>query len=385
MFAHSPQKILVAMSGGVDSAVTAALLKKQGHEVTGVFMINWREDGEVASPRSGPPRPDEAGNQVGAGGRGTCGWEKDQADARLAAQKIGINLFTWDFSAEYRKFVFEYFLTAYQNGLTPNPDTLCNKYIKFGFFLNQARALGFNQIATGHYAQIKEKNGKLELLAGRDQGKDQSYFLYELGQKELAQIIFPVGRLKKKQVRRLAKRFGLNVAEKKDSYGICYIGEKKMKEFLGQFIKKNPGKIIDQKGKILGAHEGLHYYTLGQRQGIGLGGGRPFYVVAKHLADNSLVVTDNPNDPALYKKEIIIDKLNWLAGTAPSASWRCLARFRHLQKLFKVQVTAVNDSQFKIIFDQPQRAVAPGQALVLYEKVGWLRPEYRVIGGGIIC
>lgn len=352
------------MSGGVDSAVTAALLKKQGQEVTGVFMINWREDEENL--------------------RGTCGWEKDQADARLAAQKIGINLFTWDFSAEYKKFVFEYFLSAYQDGLTPNPDTLCNKHIKFGVFLAKARALGFDKIATGHYAQIKEKDGKLELFAGRDQGKDQSYFLYELGQKELAQTLFPLGKMKKEKVRRLAKKFGLSVAEKKDSYGICYIGEKNMKEFLGQFIKKNPGKIVDQQGQVLGEHEGLFTYTLGQRQGIGVGGRGPFYVVKKQTDDNTLIVTDDQNDPALYKKEVMVDKLNWTAGWPPQTPFKCWARFRHLQDLFKVHTENINNNQIRVIFDKPARAVAAGQALVFYERMGWWRKEWKVMGGGII-
>ncbi|MDP2918050.1 MAG: tRNA 2-thiouridine(34) synthase MnmA, partial [bacterium] len=323
-------KILVAMSGGVDSAVAATLLKKQGCDVTGVFMINWSEN--------------EAGE------RGSCSWERDQADARLAAQKIGINLFTWDFSAEYKKFVFEYFLTAYQNGLTPNPDTLCNKYIKFGTFLTKAKALGFDKIATGHYAQIKEKNGQFELFAGRDQSKDQSYFLYELGQKELSQTLFPLGKMKKKKVRRLAKKFGLAVADKKDSYGICYIGKKNMKEFLGGFIKKNPGPIIDQKGQIIGEHEGLHAYTLGQRQGIGIGGRGPFYVVEKRISDNSLIVTNNPGDPVLYKKEITVDKLNWISDQ-PTKLFNCLARFRHLQKLIKVRAVLTENNQIQVVFN----------------------------------
>lgn len=352
------------MSGGVDSSVAAALLKKQGHDVTGVFMINWREE------------------NVG-GERGTCSWERDQADARLATQRIGINLFTWDFSAEYKKFVFEYFLSAYQNGQTPNPDTLCNKYIKFGAFLDKAKALGFDKIATGHYAQIKKGENGLELFAGRDQTKDQSYFLYELGQKELAETLFPLGKMKKKKVRQLAKKFHLGVAAKKDSYGICYIGEKNMKEFLGGFIKKNPGKIVDQNGKILGEHEGLFNYTLGQRQGIGLGGRGPFFVVAKNLNDNTLIVTDNQNDPALFRREVMLDKINWIS-TTPPASFVCLARFRHLQKLFKTNSKIEPDGQVKVVFNKPERAVAPGQALVFYEKIGWLRPNYRVIGGGII-
>ena len=351
------------MSGGVDSSVAAALLKKQGHDVTGVFMINWKEN-EVAE-------------------RGSCSWERDQADARLAAQKIGINLFTWDFSAEYKKLVFEYFLTAYQNGLTPNPDTLCNKHIKFGTFLDKAKALGFDKIATGHYAQIKEKDGQFELFAGRDQTKDQSYFLYELGQKELAQTLFPLGKMKKKKVRKLARKFGLSVADKKDSYGICYIGEKNMKEFLGGFIKKNPGKIVDQKGNVLGEHVGLHTYTLGQRQGIGLGGRGPFFVVAKNLNDNTLIVTDNQNDPALFRREVALDKINWISS-APQDSFQCLARFRHLQKLFKISAEIEPGNQIKANFNKPERAVAPGQALVFYEKIGWLKKEYKVIGGGII-
>ena len=355
------RKILVGMSGGVDSSVTALLLKKEGYEVTGVFMINWHED-------------DADGN---------CTWQQDFLDAQRVAEKIGIKIFTWDFSEEYKKNVFYYFIKAYESGLTPNPDTLCNKYIKFGSFLEKAMLMGYDKVATGHYAQIRENKGMFDLLSGVDSSKDQTYFLYELGQKQLAKILFPIGHLPKKEVRKIAEENDLPVSQKKDSYGICYIGEKKMKSFLGKFIENKKGEIVDKFGNALGEHEGLHNYTLGQRQGIGVGGVGPFYVLRKDFETNKLIVTDNKDDDELFQKEIYTKDINWVLGENQKMPKNCWVRFRHLQKLQKAHLKKQKDDTIKIVFKIRQKTPVPGQVCVFYKKNIFVK-KITCLGGGII-
>ena len=340
------QKILVAMSGGVDSSVTAALLKKQGYDVTGVFMISWKEKGD-------------------------CMWKNEFNDAKKVAEKLNIKIFTWDFSKEYKNKIFKYFIQAYKQGITPNPDTLCNKYIKFGSFLDQAKKLGFDKIATGHYAKIKKINKKYYLYQAKDTSKDQSFFLYELTENKLTYIIFPLGNLTKKQVRKLAEKFNLPVSQKKDSYGICYIGEKNMQKFLGKYIKEKSGNIINKNNNILGKHDGLYHYTIGQRQRIKIGGTGPYFVIKKDYKNNNLIVTNNSEDKGLYIKNINIKNIHFI-NSKPELPISCLARFRNLQKLIKIKL--YNN---KIIFKTPQKAVAPGQVIVFYK-------GKRVLGGGII-
>ncbi|MFH1610574.1 MAG: tRNA 2-thiouridine(34) synthase MnmA [Patescibacteria group bacterium] len=350
------KKILVAMSGGVDSSVTAAILKEQGYDVTGVFMINWKEDSTLEK----------------------CTWEDEFRDAKKVADKLGIKIFTWDFSKEYKEKIFKYFINAYEKGLTPNPDTLCNKHIKFGSFLDQAKKLGFDQIATGHYAQIKDN----ALLEAKDKSKDQSFFLYELTEDKLKHIIFPLGNFKKDKTRKLAEKFDLPVSKKKDSYGICYIGEKNMQKFLGEYIKGKSGDITDQQGNILGKHDGLYHYTIGQRQRIKIGGTGPYFVLNKDYVNNILVVTNDSEDKGLYSKEIYVKNINWV-NSNPKLPLSCLARFRNLQELVKIYIQEDKD-KLKITFNIPEKAIAPGQTIVFYKSTGWFKKDNIVLGGGII-
>ncbi|MFH1457162.1 MAG: tRNA 2-thiouridine(34) synthase MnmA [Patescibacteria group bacterium] len=363
-------KILVAMSGGVDSSVTAGLLKKQGHNVTGVFMINWKEDSTIEK----------------------CAWEKEFQDAKKVADKLGIKIFTWDFSKEYKEKIFNYFINSYKIGITPNPDTLCNKYIKFGSFLDQAKKLGFDKIATGHYARIVKIKNKYYLYQAKDLLKDQSFFLYELGEEKLKYILFPLGKFKKNKTRQLAEKFDLPVSHKKDSYGICYIGEKNMQKFLGEYIQEKSGNIIDKNNKILGKHTGLYHYTIGQRQRIKIGGTGPYFVLKKDYKNNNLIITNNPEDKDLYCKEIYVKNINWI-NSKPKLPLKCLARFRNLQELVKIKIYPMagstnsqqaNSGQVKILFDTLQKAVAPGQTIVFYKQQGFLKNKFQVLGGGII-
>lgn len=351
-------KIIVGLSGGVDSAVTAFVLKEQGFDVRAVFMRNWSEAG------------------------GGCNWEWDFESAQAAVRHIGVELDLWDFEAAYHKDVYEPFIAAFEQGETPNPDVICNRYVKFGAFLKRARQEGADWVATGHYARITpymtEKGYGLSLRSGVDLAKDQSYFLALISQEQLASTLFPLGNLTKKEVRMIAKAAGLPNAGRRDSFGICFVGEQDMVEFLRPRVKSAPGPIITQDGKKVADHDGLPFYTIGQRKGIGIGGTGPYYVVEKRVADNTLVVTANPNDPALYSDHAIVPRMHWIHNqiSLPSKGeikrgcfkpFHCLARHRHLQPLQEAVVEPFKDGGIKVIFDKPQRAVTPGQFMALYD------------------
>ena len=344
-------KVVVGMSGGVDSSVAALLLKRQGHEVVGLFMKNWEDDDD-----------DEY-----------CSTRQDLIDAAAAADVIGIDLEAVNFSAEYKDRVFAEFLREYSAGRTPNPDVLCNAEIKFKAFLDHAMRLGAERIATGHYA----RTDGARLLKGSDGQKDQSYFLHRLTREQLSRVLFPVGELKKSEVRRLALEAGLPNHAKKDSTGICFIGERPFREFLNRYLPRTPGKIIDEKGRQLGEHIGLAFYTIGQRKGIGLGGpGEPWYVAEKRLKENELVVVRGHDHPLLLKKSLEAADASWIAG-APSEGVNLSGKTRYRQADSPCTLSRVFDSEIKVDFPAPQWAVTPGQSVVLYDGEACL-------GGGII-
>ena len=354
------KKIIVGVSGGVDSSVAALLLKQQGSEVTGVFMKNWEEDDT-----------DDF-----------CSAEDDIQDAQSICQSIGIDFKKINFAAEYWDHVFAYFLEEYRAGRTPNPDVLCNKEIKFKAFLDYAKHLGGNYIATGHYARKRTlKNGEYQLLKGLDHNKDQSYFLYTLGQEQLHYTLFPIGELEKKTVREIAEKHHLVTHNKKDSTGICFIGERKFKTFLKQYLPAKAGEIHDENGIVIGKHDGLMYYTIGQRQGLGIGGvkGRPeipWFAAQKDLKNNILITVQGNNHPLLLRQELSALKLHWVKGEAPSTEFKCKAKARYRQADQACSVT-IENNQAQVIFDQPQRAITPGQSIVFYA-------DEVCLGGGII-
>jgi tRNA-specific 2-thiouridylase len=350
---------MVGLSGGVDSAVAAALLVEQGYRVDALFMKNWDEDDEP----------------------GYCPAEQDLADARDVAARLGIELHTVSFSAEYWDRVFEHFLAEYRAGRTPNPDILCNQEIKFRAFLDHALDLGADGIATGHYARVAGLTGQRRLLKGRDCNKDQSYFLYRLDQRALQHSRFPLGDLEKHQVRQLAQQRGFANATKKDSTGICFIGERKFRDFLGRYLPAQPGDIVDLEGARLGRHHGLMFHTIGQRQGLGIGGiqgnsGEPWYVVDKDLDGNRLVVAQGSRHPALYRSCLRAADLHWISGRAPATPLACEARIRYRQSVQACRLSVTGDTA-TVDFEQPQRAVTPGQAVVLYS-------ADECLGGGTI-
>ena len=346
-------KVVVGMSGGVDSSVAALLLKRQGHDVVGLFMKNWEDDDD-----------DEY-----------CSTRQDLIDAAAAADVIGVDLEAVNFSAEYKDRVFAEFLREYSAGRTPNPDVLCNAEIKFKAFLDHAMRLGAHKIATGHYA----RTDGVRLLKGKDSTKDQSYFLHRLNQEQLSRVLFPVGELKKAQVRRLALEAGLPNHAKKDSTGICFIGERPFREFLNRYLPKAPGKIVDEKGKTVGEHIGLAFYTIGQRKGIGLGGpGEPWYVAEKRLDANELVVVRGHDHPLLLKKALRADDATWIAGAPPLAPSAHAAKTRYRQADAPCTLTQALDTEIKVDFTAPQWAVTPGQSVVLYD-------GDRCLGGGVIA
>ncbi|HEB57247.1 MAG TPA: tRNA 2-thiouridine(34) synthase MnmA [Gammaproteobacteria bacterium] len=354
------KQIVVGMSGGVDSSVAALLLQQQNFAVRGVFMKNWEGDDS-----------DEH-----------CNAEEDLNDARQVCDKLGIDLQGVNFSDQYWERVFEYFLTEYRAGRTPNPDILCNREIKFKAFLDYALSLGADAIATGHYARIDCLDGRYRLLRGRDHNKDQSYFLYTLGQAQLAKSLFPIGEMEKSHVRQLAEKHELVTYNKKDSTGICFIGERDFKAFLQRYIPAQAGEIITPEGEHIGKHDGLMYYTLGQRQGLGIGGisgheGATWYVADKDMENNRLIVVDRHDHPLLYRSELKASDLSWTAGVAPQMPCTCSAKTRYRQTDASCIISEIDETACKVVFEQPQWAVTPGQSIVFY------RGE-ECLGGGII-
>lgn len=344
----SRARTIVGVSGGVDSSVAAWLLQQAGEPVAGLFMQNWADDGS-----------------------GHCRAEDDRRDAVAVCGKLGIPIHFRDFSREYWDGVFRHFLAEYAAGRTPNPDVLCNREVKFKHFLDAARTLGAEYIATGHYARTDCVDGRHRLLRGRDRNKDQSYFLHQLGQAQLAATRFPVGELPKAEVRRMAAEAGFVTAGKKDSTGICFIGERDFRTFLASYLPMQPGEIRDPDGVLLGQHEGVFFHTLGQRGGLNIGGvkGRPpapWYVVGKDVARNVLIVDQGIDSPWLMSRQLLSEPAHWVAGAAPGKSLRCTAQTRYRQEDAPCTVTVRADGRLHVLFDAPQRAVTPGQSLVLY-------------------
>ncbi|MBP6383056.1 MAG: tRNA 2-thiouridine(34) synthase MnmA [Pseudomonadales bacterium] len=354
------ERVIVGISGGVDSAVSALLLREHGYAVEGLFMKNWDEDD----------------------GTEYCTAKADLADAGAVCALLGIPLHTANFAAEYWDNVFEHFLAEYRAGRTPNPDVLCNREIKFKVFLEYAEALGAARIATGHYARMATANGPARLLKGLDAGKDQSYFLHAVPGEQLAKCLFPVGELPKAEVRRIARAHDFPVATKKDSTGICFIGERRFGDFLRRYLPAQPGAMKSVDGEVLGEHHGLMYYTMGQRQGLGIGGRRdhaeePWYVVDKDLAENALIVAQGSEHPALYHRALGCGQLHWIGPPPAQAPLRLHAKIRYRQADQACTLRGAAGGRWRVEFDQPQRAVTPGQYVVFYD-------GDCCLGGGVI-
>jgi tRNA-specific 2-thiouridylase len=354
-------KIVVGMSGGVDSAVAALLLKRDGHDVVALFMKNWEDDDDAEH----------------------CTTREDLIDAVSAAEKIGIDIEAVNFSAEYKERVFASFLAEYRAGRTPNPDVLCNAEIKFKAFLDHALALGAAKIATGHYARVEEHGAQHVLLKGADPAKDQSYFLHRLTQAQLSRTLFPVGHLAKGEVRRIAREAGLPNHAKRDSTGICFIGERPFREFLSRYLPREPGPMVTPEGARVGEHVGLVFYTIGQRQGLGIGGrrdaaGSPWYVAAKDLASNTLTVVQGHDHPLLLRERLVAGDASWISGEAPQRDGALAAKTRYRQADAACALGGDGRESFELSFSTPQWAVTPGQSAVVY------RGE-ACLGGGIIA
>lgn len=344
-------KVIIGMSGGVDSSVAAWLLKEQSYQVEGLFMKNWEQDDRD----------------------GFCPAAQDLADAQAVCDQLGIPLHTINFSQQYWDRVFTHFLSEYEQGRTPNPDVLCNKEIKFNAFLRHALSLGADFIATGHYAKNKVQDNSALLYKAKDRAKDQTYFLHAIDPKALAKTLFPLGDYSKSEVREMAKNLGLVTQAKKDSTGICFIGEKRFRPFLKEFILAKPGNIKDMEDNIVGRHEGLMFYTLGQRQGLGIGGlthakEEPWYVVDKDITNNTLYVAQGNYHPRLYAQGLICDPIHWLTQEDPSLPLTCYAKTRYRQIEQACMISPLNDNQHYILFSQSQRAMTPGQYVVFYNK-----------------
>jgi tRNA-specific 2-thiouridylase len=353
------KKVFVGLSGGVDSSVSAALLKKAGFDVHGVFIKVWQPDFW-----------------------GGCTMKEDRLDAMRVCAKLNIPFYTLDLEKEYKKEVVDYMITEYKAGRTPNPDVMCNKYVKFGGFFDWAMAHGADFVATGHYAQIlKPKTGNVKLLAGKDSNKDQSYFLWTLTQKQLSKTIFPVGDIEKPEVRKLAKKFGLNTAIKKDSQGLCFIGKVDMADFLKHFIKSKPGNVLSEKGEMVGTHDGEIFYTLGQRHGFEItkktSNDDRYFIIGKDFKNNTITVSHNPiKTEDISSKEVKLKNINWTLGGEPDFKKEYTARIRYRQPLEKCHLEC-QGSTLTVIFQNPQKAVTPGQSVVFYDKE-------TCLGGGII-
>lgn len=341
------------MSGGVDSSVTAALLQERGFDVHGIYMKNWAD----------PEWP--------------CPWQEERRDAMAVAVKLGIPFDTWDFSKEYYEAVTKHMIREYAEGRTPNPDVMCNREIKFGVFLDEARKRGADFIATGHYVRLQESDGQYKLFQAKDQQKDQSYFLWALGQQELKHCLFPIGEYEKSEVRELARKFGLPTAEKKDSQGICFVGELDVYEFLKTKIPERIGEIVTTDGRVIGSHSGVSYFTIGQRHGIGAPGGeKPLYVVKKDQEKNLLIV-GSEDSKELYTKEFFVKDISWVSGEEPHLPADILIRTRYRAPVQHAQIEK-REGGYRIICDKPERAVTPGQSVVFYSG------SNELLGGGII-
>lgn len=358
--AQEKKRVIVGMSGGVDSAVSALLLKEQGYDVVGVFMKNW-DDSEQDT---------------------ACPAEEDYDDVRSVCEKIGIPYYTVNFENEYWERVFQYFLEEYRRGRTPNPDVLCNKEIKFAAFLDFAKKAGADYLATGHYARLAREGGVTYLKKGLDAGKDQSYFLCMLSQGQLERALFPIGDMQKADVRKIAEEAGLTVAKKKDSTGICFIGERKFKEFLQTYLPANPGDMKTLDGKVVGRHDGLMYYTLGQRRGLDIGGskdgtGERWFVVDKDMENNVLVVCQGAESELLYSRALVMSGMSFISGGEDKKGFECAAKVRYRQSDQQAHAEKLGDGVYRVTFEEKQRAVTPGQYCVLYD-------GDVCLGGGVI-
>ncbi|SES18671.1 tRNA 2-thiouridine(34) synthase MnmA [Salisediminibacterium halotolerans] len=339
-------RVIVGMSGGVDSSVTAYLLKRAGYEVIGIFMKNWDDTDET----------------------GVCTATADYDDVIRVCNQLEIPYYAVNFEKQYWDKVFTYFLDEYKAGRTPNPDVVCNKEIKFRAFLDHAMTLGADYVATGHYANVRRENGRVQLVRGKDRNKDQTYFLNQLTAQQLERVMFPLGEIDKPRVREIAKEANLATADKKDSTGICFIGERNFKEFLSEYLPAQPGRMVTPDGEDKGGHDGLMYYTLGQRQGLGIGGsGEPWFVLDKDLENNILVVGQGFHHPRLYSNGLIAEEVNWISGEAPAEPFACTAKMRYRQEDRGVYVKPQADGRVEVVFDEPERAVTPGQSVVFYD------------------